>query len=529
AGEVCPYTPEDVKGAVLDKLSSKERDPNTGQKQEPDSNTPEGVRHKETLAVAQAMREYLEINGAHIPNALLQQVYDYLSKSPLFRDLIYDKKGQIRRSDAEAIAKTLLSQPQVRAAIHRLFTERLDPSKRLKGEEAVKQLQAELKALEGQVIDINQVDSEITTVQNSIQSARTDITNDPNYSDYLDLNSQLENLNEEFHILQEAYKQAKISNPQQLQQVANDISQKRSDIRRIQLQLQETRFQNINSKLSQIESLQQQLKVLENQKNQANTPEQRQLRLQLEQKRLELQEAKVLLTAERIKYASEVIAIPSEAVKEYLDAALSETAQAYKNEAKKTAEETAAKNKELEGRAAEKLAYAISTKEKNGRHLPDKNKAQRLLDFLYQPDGLGKFIEEIAKDQTRLEAYGLTSEEANVILSRKSDPAFVEQVGKKLASSVFADYLAAGGRLSKDDLEALARVPWGQEIINNGIQVAQERREFIEKQLGKGVMNWIDEIKINHKNVKWLQEHWYTFPLGALLILLLGLKKVIKE
>jgi hypothetical protein len=129
AGDVCPYTKEDVKGVILENLSSQDHDPKTGQKKEPKAGTPERARYDKTQQVADVMRVYLESNGQQIPPVLIEELVVYVSHIPQYRDILYDQNGQLRQQEAQAIAQTLLRQPQVRRAIHRLFTERLDPKK----------------------------------------------------------------------------------------------------------------------------------------------------------------------------------------------------------------------------------------------------------------------------------------------------------------------------------------------------------------------------------------------------------------
>jgi len=530
AGLICPYTAEDVKRVLLENLSSQERDSRTGQKKEPKPNTPERRRYDETQKITEAMRVYLEGDGQNIPKELQSAIIDYISRSPLYRDLLFDDQGQ-KRSDydqiSQAIAQTILRQPQYRRIIHRLFTERLDPKKRLEHESIVASLEREIKQLEAQVIDPQKIEAEIAQKKAQLNQKNIAITQDPNYQDYLDLIAQLEKAQDDLTTFQEMYKQARINNPQQLQQLTQDISSKKEEIRNIQRELSDPRFSNIYQLQQEASSLQESIKSLEQLKQQANTPEQRQLRVQLQEKLLELQEAQAQLIAERIRYASDIIATPAEAAKEFLNEALGGAVAHYREEAKKAAEREEADKKRLEEEAIEKLGRRLGRKEKTKRgetrFIPDKNQARSLLTLLFQPSGLQGFIGEVAKNKTTLRRYGLTDEEADAILAKKGDPEFIKTVGANLAKKVFADYLLAGGRLSRDDILALGDTDWGKAIIDEGIKIAQEQRQYLESLLGKGVLTKLDEIKGGKTTGEWLKSNWLKIGGIIGLLILLGL------
>jgi hypothetical protein len=530
AGDICPYTAEDVKGVILENLSSQDRDQKTGQKKEPKAGTPERARYDKTQQVADAMRVYLESNGQQIPPVLMEELVVYVSHIPQYRDILYDQNGQLRQQEAQAIAQTLLRQPQYRRAIHRLFTERLDPKKRLEHESIVVALEREIKQLEAQIIDPKKIDAEIAQKKMELGQKNAAIRQDPNYGDYLNLLGQLEAAQEELKTFQEIYKQARINNPQQLQQITQDINNKKQEINSLQRSLSDQRFSNIYQLQQEASSLQASIQSLEQQKQQANTPEQKQLRAQLQEKLLQLQDAQAQLTAERIRYASDIIAIPAEAAKEFFNEALGEAAKYYKEEAKKAAEKEEAEKKRLEEQAIEKLGRSLGRKEKRKGEesvtVPDKKQARRLLTLLFQPSGLQGFIDEVAKDESTLMRYGLTQEEADVILAKKSDPEFVRTVGQNLAKKVLCDYLLAGGRLSRDDIFAIANTEWGRSIIEDGYKLAEDQRKFLESQLGKGILTTLDELRKGKTTGEWLKGNWWKVVGGGFLAVLffLGIK-----
>jgi len=527
AGDVCPYTKEDVKGVILENLSSQDHDPKTGQKKEPRTGTPERARYDKTQQVADAMRLYLESNGQQIPPVLIDELVVYVSHMPQYKDILYDQNGQLRQQEAQTIAQTLLRQPQVRRAIHRLFTERLDSKKRLEHESIVTTLEREIKKLEAQIIDPKKIDAEIAQKKMELGQKNAAIMQDQNYGDYLNLLGQLETAQEELKTFEEIYRQARINNPQQLQQIIQDINNKKQEINSLQRSLNDQRFSNIYKLQQEASSLQASIQSLEQQKQQANTPEQKQLRAQLQEKLLQLQDAQAQLTAERIRYASDIIAIPAEAAKEFFNEALGEAANYYKEEAKKAAEKEEAEKKRLEEQAIEKLGRSLGRKEKRkgGERVlvPDKKQAKRFLTLLFQPSGLQGFIDEVAKDQSTLKGYGLTNEEADAILAKKNDPEFVKTVGQNLAKKVLCDYLLAGGRLSRDDIFGIANTDWGKSIIEDGLKLSEEQKKFLESQLGKGVLKTLDEIKGGKTTSEWLRSNWWKIAGIISLVILFGL------
>jgi hypothetical protein len=252
------------------------------------------------------------------------------------------------------------------------------------------------------------------------------------------------------------------------------------------------------------------------------------LETELQRKKLELHDLEAQLIAERIRYASDIIAIPAEAAKEFFNEALSEAAKCYKEEAKKAAEKEKADRKLLEEQAIEKLGRSLGRREKRKRGgetvpVPDKKESRRLLTLLFQPSGLQGFINEVAKDKKTLMGYGLTEEEANSILAKKSDPEFVKTVGQNLAKKVLCDYLLAGGRLSRDDIFAIADTEWGKSIIEDGLKLSEEQKKFLESKLGKGVLGILDEIKGGKRTGEWLGSNWWKIAGIILLLITFGL------
>jgi len=529
AGNRCPYTEKDVERILLEMLSSQKRDQNTGLKKEPRLGTPEKDRYDRSLQIAQAVREYLESNGQNIPQVLQNEILVYLINMPQFKDILFDQKGFLRTQQAQDLIKVFLSQPRLIQAMHRLFTERLDPEKRLKYDSIVADLESEIKKLEAQIIDPQKIDAEIAQRRTELTQKKTAIYRDQNYNDYSDALQKLEDAQQELRELEDDYQVAKKSkNNSQIQQTLQEINNKRAEIRKFQNYLNDPKFSNIHQLQQEESLLQSQIQLLEQQKLQANTPEQKQLRTQFEEKLLELQEAQAKLIVERIKYATDVIAIPADAAKKFLNEALGEVAIHYKEEAKKAAEQEEAHKKLLEEQAIEKLGRRLGRREKtrNGETIfvPNKREAKRFLTLLFHPSGFQEFINEVARDESTLTSYGLSREEAQTILARKKDPKFVETFSLNLAKKILCDYLLAGGRLSRDEIFALSDTDWGRSIIEDGLKLAEEKKKFVESQLGKGVLTFFDASRLRGgKTGEWLKGNWWKIGGTVLLILLVGL------
>jgi len=521
AGDICPYTNEDLNGVLLENLSSKDRDPDTKQKKPPDPNTPEGIRYNKAQEIAQAAREYLESNGQNILPALQNEIISYVSRLPQLKDILFDQNGKLKQTEAEAIAQTLLRQPQVRQAIHRLFTERLDPKKRLKHESIVTALEREIKQLETQIIDPQKIETKIEQKKLELAQKNAEIRQDPNYEEYLSLLNQLKKMEDELETYEKTHQriQIRINDVSELQRMTEYISNKKQEILNIKSTLNDQRFSNIYQLQKEVYSLQASIQSLEQQKQQANTPEQKQLRAQLQEKLLQLQDAQAQLIAERIRYASDIIAIPAEAAKEFLNNALSEAANHYKEIAAKEAEK---KGKE-EAKKVETLAEKLARKKKGEKYLPDKKQARKILTLLMQPNGVTVFMKEIADNPGN---YGLQKSDVGVIEDRikAGDIDFIQNTGVSLAKSVLADYLLAGGRLSRDDIIALGNADWVKTLIDDGVKVATDKRAQIEGLIGKDVLDKLSEIRAGHKSVDWLMSNWWKLGLGIVgILLLLGL------
>ena len=567
AGDVCPYTEEDVKGVLLENLSSQEYDSKTQQRKEPEAGTPEKARYDKTQEVTEAMRLYLESNGQQIPPALIGELVVYVKHMPQYKDILYDKNGQLTPSAdkvATEIAQNLLLQPQYRRAIHRLFTERLDPKKRLEHIDAYEALKREIQALETQINKLPEevTQSQIDTARNGFEQARQQLIQASGSKKKLEiLTAQAPQLKEELRLfkaqeirlrqnivpIEQEIKNLKLKlkteiDTDKINSLNQQIQQKINDPDYLKYQSIQAQIKSIESDLTEIESLtksvteaqsnfdqkkQEYEELLRRQASSQTSQERARLEAELERKKLELQDLEAQLIAERIRYASDIMAIPAEAAKEFFNEALGEAANYYKEEAKKAAEKEEADRKRLEEQAIEKLGRSLGRKEKRkggeSVPVPDKKQARSLLTLLFQPSGLQGFIDEVAKDRSTLTGYGLTQEEADAILAKKSDPEFVKTVGANLAKKVLCDYLLAGGRLSRDDIFALADTAWGKSIIEDGLKLSEEQKKFLESQLGKDVLTKLDEIKGGKATGEWLKGNWWKIGGIIALLILFGL------
>jgi hypothetical protein len=577
AGDICPYTEEDVKGVILENLSSQDRDPKTGQRKVPAVNTPEKDRYDKTQEVADAIRVYLENDGKEIHSEFINELIAYVKHMPQYRDILYDQNGQLRQQEAQTIAQTLLRQPQYRRIIHKLFTERLDPKKRLASINAYEALKREIQALETQIKKLPEevTKEQINKAKEDLEQARQEllkVSGQRTQLEILKANALQDQRNLNRLLLLQSELEAQIdlqfmekadedlqaarelllatTDPQSKKYIQEQINQIEQDpnyqkflpyykrYKSTQQQIAEIlsrkqQIEDLSQSITQAESDFQQKKqeyeeLLRRQASSQTSQERARLEAELERKKLELKDLEAQLIAERMRYASDIIAIPAEAAKEFFNEALGEAAKHYKEEAKKAAEKEKADRKLLEEQAIEKLGRSLGRREKRKRGgetvpVPDKKESRRLLTLLFQPSGLQGFIDEVAKNKKTLMGYGLTEEEANSILAKKSDPEFVKTVGQNLAKKVLCDYLLAGGRLSRDDIFAIADTDWGKSIIEDGLKLSEEQKKFLESQLGKGVLKTLDEIKGGKTTSEWLKGNWLKIAGIIALLILFGL------
>jgi hypothetical protein len=313
-----------------------------------------------------------------------------------------------------------------------------------------------------------------------------------------------------------------------VQDIFNQKNQIDSAIDQVNAELQDPRFDNIRQLEKEISSLENEVRTLEDQKQKANSPEQIEVREKLAQKQAELEEQKALLTAERIKYAAEISSIPADALKEYFDGALAKVVPLYIQEAKKAAAEAKTeeekKKKQQEEAAIEKLIRKSGRKEKKTRdgqtfNVPDKGRCEEILNELTKPGGATAFLKNVLSARNAETAlkrnYGMSKEEAKAIIDKKDDSEFLKTVGQNLAKKVLADYILAGGKLSKERVLSLADTDWGKSIIEDGLKLADEQKKFLEDLAGKEVLSG------GTINMEWLKQNWSSLGLSILLTLIL--------
>lgn len=524
AGYVIPYTEEDTKRVLIENLGVK--DPNSGEKTEPTSG-PEQARYNKAKEVAKAVREYLETN--QIPPDLTNQILDYLSRQPNFGEIL---QGMRSDDDKKNFVNALLQQPQIRERMRELYIETLNPLKRPENEAIVERLQKEIEAIKQQIIDLDQINDQIANLEDEIRKAQRDIETDTEYAEYEKINQQIQRL----QIGLEQYEEQRRNDPNislgifveprfnSVTDVLNEISQLRSA-------LANSKFNNIRNLQDQIEKKRTQIQLLQEKKSQYNPEEQNRLRQQLAQKEAELKEAEAKLLAERIRYAEDIRSMPERAVKEYLDSALAQAAESYKEKAKKAAQAKAETEKALLDSAIEKITRKLGRKAKkvNGEtvYLPDKNKVRRLVmklasgdleGFLSVRETSGNLSSIFDMDAIEL---GLTDEEKALLLQKLQDPAYKKEFAKTMATRVLADYIRAGGKLSREIVEPLINSEWGQYILEQAKNLSEEQKRLIEQYVEPKFMEKLKNI--GKLPVEFAKSHWKTIAFIVLLLILLGI------
>lgn len=95
---------------------------------------------------------------------------------------------------------------------------------------------------------------------------------------------------------------------------------------------------------------------------------------------------------------------------------------------------------------------------------------------------------------------GLTQRE---IYSQIKDPAALKEMSHALAKDVLTTYLWSGGRLSRGEIVAIHRSNWGKGMVAEAIAGRADLQAQIDATIGKGVLNWHENILGQLGKVDW--------------------------
>lgn len=558
SGEVVPYTEKDVERVLLWNLSS-ERDPATGEKKNP-TNANEDQRFRDSKMLAESARKFIE-NG-HIDATLRTPLINFLTRnSPAVADIIAGI--QAAGANVDNFVDGLMKTPGFRENLRTLFIERLNPTKRLTQEQAVKNLELDIANLQAQLgIEVTQ--AQIDAARTELDIAKAALT--PHTGELLQLQSKTvryqELTNEMSEIKREMRKyegqgkpletqrntlltekgtlnptvpadatriaaiDAEIKNIEKNQAYANYTTRKAeiaehtgltSEIATLQIALEPFQHE-ITKKQDSLNAL------LEKQKSNITPQKKAELEAQINKKKGDLADARTLLEAEMIKFYQEVTHMGQDAMEKHLNGAFSKVKAMWKEEADKQATKDTTEEGKRAALAIDKVTNLWKTKTTKGGltfYKPDKNKAKTILDEAFKAGG-GENIAVYLETKTATD-LGITPEEHAALKEKLKDPEFRKAQSEGLAKQALADYLIAGGRMNGDLVKSLATTDFGKALLTEARAKADTAMQQYKDQFGKGVLDG------GTKFSEFVKGNWWKFGIGIIILLiLLGIISVAK-
>ncbi len=557
SGEVVPYTEKDVERVLLWNLSS-ERDATTGEKKNP-TNVNEDQRFRDSKTLVESARKFIE-NG-HIDKTLRDPLINFLTRnSPAVADVIAGI--QTAGASVDDFVDGLMKTPGFRENLRTLFIERLNPTKRLSQEQAVKNLELDIANLQAQLgIEVTQ--AQIDAARTELDTAKTALT--PHAAELLQLQSKTvryqELTNEMSEIKREMRKyegqgkplesqrsalltekagldatkdasritaiDVEIKNIEKNQAYANYTTRKAeiaehtgltSEIATLQISLEPIQHE-ITKKQDSLNAL------LEKQKSNITPQKKAEFEAQINKKRGDLADAKTLLEAEMMKFYQEVTHMGQDAMEKTLNSTFANLKTMWKEEATKQAEKDKTEQGKTAALAIEKLENHLwrtkTTKGKLTFYKPDRNKAKTILDEAFKAGG-GENIAILLETKTNTE-LGITPEEHTALKEKLKDPEFRKAQSEGLAKQALADYLIAGGRLNGDLVKSLATTEFGRTLLTDARTKADEAIQKYKDQFGKGVLDGGTRFG------EFVKGNWWKFGIGIIaLLIMLGIISAVK-
>lgn len=555
SGEVVPYTQKDVERVLLWNLSS-ERDATTGEKKAP-ADPNETQRFTDSKQLVESAREFIETGV--IDSTLRMPIVNFLARnSPAVGDII---RAMTSTTDINAFVDGLMKTPGFRENLRTLFIERLNPTKRLSQESAVKNLELDIANLQAQLgIEVNQ--AQIDAARTELDTAKAALT--PHTAELLQLQSKTvryqELTNEMSEIKREMRKyegqgkpletqrsalltergtlnatadaaritviDAEIKNIEKNQAYANYTTRKAeiaehtgltSEIATLQISLEPFQHE-ITKKQDSLNAL------LEKQKSNITPQKKAELEAQINKKKGDLADAKTLLEAEMIKFYREVTHMPVDAMEKHLNGAFSKIKEMWKEEAAKQAAKDTTEEGKKAALAVDKVTNLWKTKTTKGGltfYKPDRNKAKTILDEAFKAGG-GENIAVYLESKTAAE-LGITAEEHTALKEKLKNPDFRKAQSEGLAKQALADYLIAGGRMNGDLVKSLATTDFGKALLTDARAKADTAMQQYKDQFGKGVLDG------GTKFSEFVKGNWWKFGIGIIaLLILLGIISAVR-
>ena len=421
SGEVVPYTEKDVNRVLLWNLSS-ERDVTTGEKKDP-SNSNETQRLTDSKKLVESAREFIETGV--IDSTLRIPIVNFLVRnSPAVGDII---RAMTSSTDINAFVDGLMKTPGFRENLRTLFIERLNPTKRLSQESAVKNLELDIANFQAQLgIEVNQ--AQIDAARTELDTAKAaliphtagQIQLQTKTARYQELTNEMSQIKKELRIYkgegeplatelsaletekagldavadatriaaidtrtQAIKKNGKYLNYTSRKAELDEHTALVGEIATLQITLEPFQ-QDITKKQDSLSAL------LKKQESNISPQKKAELEAQINKKRGDLADAKTLLEAEMIKFYQEVTHMGQDAMEQHLNGTFSKLKGMWKEEATKQAAKDTTEEGKRAALAVEKVQNLWKTATtKNGLtfYKPDRDKAKVILNEAFKAGG----------------------------------------------------------------------------------------------------------------------------------------------
>ncbi len=555
SGEVVPYTEKDVNRVLLWNLSS-ERDVTTGEKKDP-SNSNETQRLTDSKKLVESAREFIETGV--IDSTLRIPIVNFLVRnSPAVGDII---RAMTSSTDINAFVDGLMKTPGFRENLRTLFIERLNPTKRLSQESAVKNLELDIANFQAQLgIEVNQ--AQIDAARTELDTAKAaliphtagQIQLQTKTARYQELTNEMSQIKKELRIYkgegeplatelsaletekagldavadatriaaidtrtQAIKKNGKYLNYTSRKAELDEHTALVGEIATLQITLEPFQ-QDITKKQDSLSAL------LKKQESNISPQKKAELEAQINKKRGDLADAKTLLEAEMIKFYQEVTHMGQDAMEQHLNGTFSKLKGMWKEEATKQAAKDTTEEGKRAALAVEKVQNLWKTATtKNGLtfYKPDRDKAKVILNEAFKAGG-SENIALYLETKTNAE-LGITAEEHAALKEKLKDPEFRKVQSEGLAKQALADYLIAGGRMNGDLVKSLATTDFGKALLTDARAKADTAMQQYKDQFGKGVLDG------GTKFSEFVKGNWWKFGIGIIaLLILLGIITAVK-
>lgn len=557
SGEVVPYTDKDVERVLIRNLSTK-RNSTTQEKEAPTSGN-EKTRFDDSKKETTVVIKFLEQKIAD--PAFITKMRTSMQGSGPYSDILNAMGDDTTR---DAYVADFMKTPGFRENLRQIFITNYDLNKKLNSEGTVSGLELEIAKLSAQLgtevteTQIDDAKSDVNTAETNLESHPTEIlqfrTKSKRYQELTDKMSKIKETHDNSEGLgiqfekqrtdllteragldlttpggttRQAQIDAEVKKIESKSDYANYTKSKKEIAEHSTLETEIAGLQTTLGPLQkQLASKQEYLtSLLEKQKTNITPQKKAEIDADIMSKKGQLADAKATLEAEMIKFSRDVTHMGEDAMEKYVNGALSNLKNIWKEEATSQAAKDTTEEGKLAGLAIEKAYNKLcKTSTKKGEltfFKPDKSKSKILLDEALKAGG-GENIAVYLETKTPVE-LGITAEEHTALKEKLKDPDFRKVQSEGLAKQALADYLIAGGRLNGELVESIATSDFGKALISEGRAKAEAASQQKKDLIGKGVLDKSTRFG------EYLKGNWWKYGIGIIaLLILLGIISTVK-